>query len=89
MHKRHWGDLSVGQKIAVMMFLVVDLALLVTAMWDLWHRDPEEIRGDRRMWTGLVLIDVFGPLAYFTVGRKSLCQTTDIRVEVEEVAPLG
>ena len=71
MKKRHWADLSSTQKAGVGVFLAVDLALLVTALWDVRHRSDDEIRGDRRLWTGLVLIDVVGPLAYFTIGRKS------------------
>ena len=74
MNKRHWADLSSTQKAGVGVILAVDLALLVTALWDVRHRADDEIRGDRRLWTGLVLIDVVGPLAYFTIGRKSLGQ---------------
>jgi len=71
MNKRHWADLSSTQKAGVGVFLAVDLALLVTALWDVRHRADDEIRGDRRLWTGLVFVDVVGPLAYFTIGRKS------------------
>jgi hypothetical protein len=75
MRQKRWTDLSMGQKTAVVMFLMVDLALLLTAVWDLRHRSAEELRGDRRLWSGLVLIDIFGPIAYFTIGRKSFGET--------------
>jgi bacteriorhodopsin len=68
--RKRWSDLSGGQKICIVAFLAVDLALLLAAVFDLKRRSPDEVRGDRRLWFGLVFIDVFGPLAYFTYGRK-------------------
>ncbi len=70
MTKKRWADLSTGQRIAVIILGTIQMGLLVAALWDLAHRTPEEIRGDRRMWAGLVFINWFGPLAYFTIGRK-------------------
>lgn len=70
MAKRRWSDLSDGQKVAVVVLGTVQVGLLVAALWDLAHRTADEVRGDRRMWAGLVFINWFGPLAYFTIGRK-------------------
>jgi hypothetical protein len=74
MRKRHWADLSTLQRIAVLLFLMVDLALLVTTLWDVRHRAHDEIRGSRRMWTAVVFADVVGPLTYLTIGRRSCAQ---------------
>ena len=46
------------------------MGLLAAALWDLAHRKPEEVRGDRRMWAGLVFINWIGPIAYFAIGRR-------------------
>jgi hypothetical protein len=74
MNKKRWADLSTGQKMAVIVLGTIQMGLLVAALLDLAHRTPEEVRGDRRMWAGIVFINWFGPLAYFTIGRKeSLC----------------
>lgn len=74
MTKRSWADLSTGQKMAVIVLGTIQVGLLVAALWDLAHRTPDEVRGDRRMWAGIVFINWFGPLAYFTIGRReSLC----------------
>ena len=74
MAKRRWADLSAGQKIAVAVAATLQAGLLVAALWDLAHRGSDEVRGDRRVWAGLVFINWIGPLAYFTVGRKrGLC----------------
>jgi bacteriorhodopsin len=70
MAKKRWSDLSYGQKVAVVILGTVQVGLLVAALWDLAHRSADEVRGDRRMWAGLVFINWFGPLAYFTIGRR-------------------
>jgi hypothetical protein len=83
MAKKRWADLSAGQRIAVIILGTIQMGLLVSALWDLAHRTSEEVRGDRRMWAGLVFINWVGPLAYFTVGRRecpwcrSCCQPDD------------
>lgn len=68
--KMRWDDLSAGQKVGLVVLATVQIGLLVAALWDLAHRSAEEVRGDRRMWAGLVFINWVGPIAYFTVGRK-------------------
>lgn len=70
MTKKSWADLSTGQRIAVIILGTIQFGLLVAALWDIAHREQEEIRGDRRMWAGLVFINWFGPFAYFTIGRR-------------------
>jgi hypothetical protein len=83
MAKKRWADLSAGQRIAVIILGTIQMGLLVSALWDLAHRTSEEVRGDRRMWAGLVFINWVGPLAYFTIGRRecpwcrSCCQPDD------------
>lgn len=68
--KVRWGDLTEAQKIGLIVLGTVQVGLLAAALWDLFHRSADEVRGDRRMWAGLVFINWIGPLAYFTVGRK-------------------
>ena len=68
--KMRWDDLSNGQKMGLIVLATVQIGLLVAALWDLAHRSADEVRGDRRMWAGLVFVNWIGPLAYFTVGRR-------------------
>jgi Phospholipase_D-nuclease N-terminal len=70
MIKRRWADFSSSQKVALIVAATLQVGLLVAALWDLAHRSADQVRGDRRMWAGLVFINWIGPLAYFTVGRK-------------------
>jgi hypothetical protein len=65
-----WEDLSMSQKIIVSASAALQIGLLAAALWDLARRSPEEVRGDRRMWAGLVFINWIGPLAYFSIGRR-------------------
>ncbi len=71
MEKKHWADLSNAQKVTVVTLGMAQMALLAAALWDLAHRSADEVRGDKRMWAALVFINWIGPLAYFTIGRKS------------------
>lgn len=70
MKKKRWADLSGAEKMGVIVLGMVQVGLLAAALWDLAHRRPDEVRGGRRLWTGLVFINWIGPLAYFTIGRK-------------------
>jgi hypothetical protein len=67
---RRWTDLSTFQRVALMVGATLQVGLLVAALWDLAHRTTEEVRGDRRMWAGLVFINWIGPAAYVAIGRK-------------------
>lgn len=70
MASKRWSELSLGGKLLVMVLTSLQVSLLVSALWDMAHRSPEELRGDKRMWAGIVFINWVGPLAYYTVGRK-------------------
>jgi hypothetical protein len=74
MNIKRWADLSSSQKMAMIVLGTIQFGLLAAALWDIAHRTADEVRGDRRLWAGIVFINWFGPLAYFTIGRKDgLC----------------
>ena len=70
MMKRRWAELSGTEKAGIIALSTVQIGLLGAALWDLAHRSADEVRGDRRMWAGIVFVNWIGPLAYFTMGRK-------------------
>ncbi len=70
MQKKRWSDLSLTQKCAIVTGGTIQVGLLALGLWDLAHRRADEVRGDRRLWAGLMFIDWFGPIAYFAYGRK-------------------
>ena len=50
--------------------VLLQLGLLVAALWDLYHR--ERVRGGNKIvWAGIiVLVNLLGPLAYYLFGRE-------------------
>ena len=68
--RKKWKELSTGTKRRIGVMALVQFALLVAALWDLRRRPAEEIRGSKRMWLGIVFINLVGPIAYFLFGRK-------------------
>lgn len=74
--QRRWEDLTKAQRILVVVGGLIQLSLMLAAQIDMWRRDPAEIRGNRMIWTFVVLINFVGPLAYFGFGRRK-SQTAD------------
>jgi hypothetical protein len=73
LQKKRWSDLTSGQQRAVLFAGVLQVKLQVLALWDMWHRPPDEINGDRRLWTLATFVNFVGPIAYFVFGRKRCC----------------
>jgi Phospholipase_D-nuclease N-terminal len=68
--KLRWSDLSQRQRSAVVGAGAAQVGLLVAALADLWRRPPAQLRGSKRMWAALCLVNFVGPLAYFSFGRR-------------------
>jgi hypothetical protein len=73
MQRKKWSDLTTGQQTAIGIGAAVQMSLLAAALWDIWHRPVEEIKGDRRLWTLASFVNFVGPLAYFAFGRRRCC----------------
>jgi hypothetical protein len=92
MQKKSWGDLSPTKKVCIIIGATIQFGLLAAGLWDLAHRSPDEVRGDRRFWAGFMFVNWIGPIAYFCYGRKncpirSMCCRTQEPAPVEEVEP--
>lgn len=70
MAAKRWNELNQAQKTGIIISSIVQLTLLIAALLDLRRRPAEAIRGDKRVWLGVVFINYIGPLAYFFYGRK-------------------
>lgn len=70
MRKKRWADMSACQKMGIIVMGTIQFGLLAGGLWDLAHRTADEVRGDRRLWAGLMFVNWIGPLAYFGYGRK-------------------
>lgn len=49
---------------------LAELTLKLAAAVDLHRRPAEQVRGPKRLWALLLLVNLFGPLAYFGFGRR-------------------
>jgi hypothetical protein len=68
--KKKWGELSSRSRRLIVVAGVVEVALLAATLVDLKRRPREQIRGSKRMWTALAFVNIIGPIAYFTCGRR-------------------
>jgi len=68
--KRKWSELSSRNRRLITVTGVVEVVLLAATLFDLKRRPADQIRGSKRMWTALAFINVIGPIAYFTFGRR-------------------
>ena len=68
--KKRWSERSVHSRRLIVAAGVVEVALLVATLVDLKRRPAAEIKGSKRMWTALAFVNIIGPVAYFTIGRR-------------------
>lgn len=68
--RKNWADLSPFQKSMVVLLGFVQVTLLIAALVDIRKRSPEEINGDKRLWTLMAFVNYIGPISYFLFGRK-------------------
>jgi hypothetical protein len=72
MAKRKFQDLPVAARAAIVVAGVVEVGLLAAAQIDIARRPADRIRGSKRFWRLISLINVVGPIAYFRRGRVEL-----------------
>lgn len=65
-----WSEMTPRARRAIAGLAVVQIALAVAAWTDLARRRPEDVRGSKRSWALAVLVNFFGPIAYFRWGRR-------------------
>lgn len=67
---RSWDELSPRSRRLLVILGIVEVILGVAAQIDISRRPPAQIRGSRRRWRLVSMINFFGPLAYFRYGRR-------------------
>lgn len=67
---KRWHDLTDTQKIAILLLSILQIALLIAALWDIRRRPADEIKGSKSLWTMAAFVNFIGPIVYFTIGRK-------------------
>jgi hypothetical protein len=71
MAKKKWSDLTSGQRRAMIALGTVEVALASAAYIDLMRRPANEVNGSKGTWAAIIAINIVGPIAYFTRGRKA------------------
>jgi hypothetical protein len=68
--RKRWSELSGPARAGVLLAAAVELCLKLIAARDLAKRPADQIRGDKRIWAPLLLVNFFGPIAYLAFGRR-------------------
>jgi len=68
--KKHWKDLTKGQRARVISLGAVQIALQTAAIRDITKRPAYLIKGPKAAWIAGTFINFFGPIAYFVFGRR-------------------
>lgn len=63
-------DVKPARRVVMGILGIAQGALAFLAYWDLAHRPARQVRGPKPMWIPVILVNWFGPLAYFYVHRN-------------------
>jgi len=69
---KKWSDLTACQKAPFVLRGIVQFALLVAALADIYRRPAEEINGSKWLWSVVAFANFMGigPIAYYLFGQK-------------------
>jgi hypothetical protein len=70
MAQKRWSDLSPLQRRGVVAGGALESVLTLAAVRDLARRRPDQVRGPKPVWALSFVVQPFGPLAYFLLGRR-------------------
>jgi|GEM_PF-182892 len=69
--KKKWSELGKGSRGLIVAAGVVEAVRLVATLIDNRRRPADRIKGSKRMWPALAFVNIAGPIAYITVGRRT------------------
>ena len=70
MPKKRWSDLTTGQQRAIIVGAAVEVVVTGIALRDLARRPSAQVRGPKAAWVLSFVVQPFGPLAYYAMGRR-------------------
>jgi hypothetical protein len=68
--KKQWSDFTPRQQQAIVVGAILELVLTTLALRDLLRRPRQEVRGWKLFWVTMSVVQPFGPILYFLVGRR-------------------
>ena len=63
-------ELSKGQKQALLFLAALEFTAKLCALRDINRRDASSVRGRKGFWRLALVVNFFGPAAYFAFGRR-------------------
>jgi Phospholipase_D-nuclease N-terminal len=70
MAKKKWSDLTPLERRVIVAGGALETVLTVAALRDLARRPSGEVRGSKAAWVLAFVVQPFGPIAYFALGRR-------------------
>jgi hypothetical protein len=67
---KKWAELSDRQRALLLAAAAAELSLKIAALTDIKRRPADQIRGPKALWRAAMAVNLLGPVAYFTIGRK-------------------
>lgn len=61
---------SPRQRAAIVSLGLAELGMKIAAARDIQRRPADQIRGSKLLWRLALLVNTFGPLGYFLLGRR-------------------
>lgn len=74
MTRKHWHDLTPGQRWSFAAMSTVQVGLAAFAWNDLAHRNQSEVNGRKPLWALAIAVNFAGPIAYLRYGRRGRCE---------------
>jgi len=68
--RKKWSELTPARRRAIVAAATVQFVLQALALWDVRRRPADELKGSRTWWTVATFVNIVGPVAYFTLGRR-------------------
>jgi hypothetical protein len=68
--KKRWRDFTPLQQRAIVVAAAAELVTTTAALVDLKRRSRSQVRGPKLLWVLAFVVQPFGPLAYFSFGRR-------------------
>jgi hypothetical protein len=65
-----WANLSEGRRRLLIAAATAEATVKIVALIDIQRRPASQIRGPKALWRAAMVVNLLGPLSYFTFGRK-------------------
>ena len=70
MVKKSWEDFSPKERRQIYAAAAIEVVMTTVAIADLSKRSASDVRGPKWAWVLSFVIQPFGPIAYFALGRR-------------------